>query len=134
MFLIKIWNIEILLCFYILCYNDFIFQHLLILTCKSIFKGLGRVTENFVLICKRQPNYFENFFFIYNILMKYLSLIIINFQNVLFYLYNFLFHEGQKNTLYLETHFHKKTSNLNIYRTWIQYFRQMIAVNHRILY
>ena len=52
-----------------LCYNDFIFKDLLILTFKSAFKGLGRVTENFVIICKRQPNYSENFFFIYNILM-----------------------------------------------------------------
>ena len=43
-------------------YNDFIFKHLLILTFKSNFKGLGRVTENFVIICKRQPNYFEDFF------------------------------------------------------------------------
>ena len=47
-----------------LCYNDFIFKHPLILTFKSVFKGLRRVTENFVIICKRQPNYFENFFHI----------------------------------------------------------------------
>ena len=40
-----------------LCYSDFIFKHLLILTFKSVFKGLGRVTENFVIICKRQPYY-----------------------------------------------------------------------------
>ena len=45
-----------------LYYYDFIFKDLLILTFKSVFKGLGRVTENFVIICKRQPNYFENFF------------------------------------------------------------------------
>ena len=45
-----------------LCYNDFIFKHLLILTFKSVFKGLGRVTEIFLIISKRQPNYFENFF------------------------------------------------------------------------
>ena len=38
-----------------LCYSDFIFTHLLILTFKSVFKGLGRVTENFVMIIyKRQ--------------------------------------------------------------------------------
>ena len=80
-----------------LCCNDFIFKHLLIFTFTSVFKGLGRVTENFVIIYKGQPNYFENFFFIYNILMEYLSLIIINFQNVPFYLYNYLFQEGQKN-------------------------------------
>ena len=45
--------------------NIFIFllSHLLILTFKSVFKGLGRVTENFVIICKRQTNYFENIFF-----------------------------------------------------------------------
>ena len=51
---------------------------------------------------------------------QYLNLIFINFQNVPFYPYNFLFQEIQKNTLIKaisETHFHKKTSNLNIYET-----------------
>ena len=41
--------------------------------------------------------YFENlFFFIYKILMYYLSLIIINFQNVPFYLCNFPLQEFQE--------------------------------------
>ena len=79
--------------FTIWCYNGFIFKHLLILTFKSLFKGLGRVTENFVIICKRQPNYFEN-----------------------------------SNPI-------KKTSNLNIYGTWIQHFWAVVTtVNHRISY
>ena len=40
-----------------------IFKHRLMLNFKSVFKCLGRVTENFVIIFKRQPNYSKKIFF-----------------------------------------------------------------------
>ena len=48
-----------------LCYYDFIFKDLLILTFKSVFKGLGSVTENL----QETTKLFWKLFFIYNILM-----------------------------------------------------------------
>ena len=48
-----------------LCYNDSIFKYLLILTFKSVFKGLRRVTENFVIIARDNQIILKTFFFIY---------------------------------------------------------------------